>query len=276
MQSKTFNLNFMITLLISVFIFTSCEKQEATISDNLSVEKVQQVAEIEVISEAVSSIIEEVYIIDGTDERKSTETFLPKCMTKTVVIDGLTRTLTLNFEGDCEMPNGNILSGTITLVYVRDPAAQTRTITYSFTDFYFNQKHIEGGGTIFREKSNENGNPQSTKNQSITLTWPNGKSAHRVEMKLREWIEGVGSGTWGDNVYLVTGNWTTEFPNGDVNNGIVTIALRRELTCRFIVSGIIALSHNEASGTLDFGDGSCDNKAIFTDSNGVEHEIILR
>lgn len=276
MQSKTFNLNFMITLLISVFIFTSCEKQEATISDNLSVEKVQQVAEIEVISEAVSSIIEEVYIIDGTDGRKSTETFLPKCMTKTVVIDGLTRTLTLNFEGDCEMPNGNILSGTITLVYVRDPAAQTRTITYSFTDFYFNQKHIEGGGTIFREKSNENGNPQSTKNQSITLTWPNGKSAHRVEMKLREWIEGVGSGTWGDNVYLVTGNWTTEFPNGDVNNGIVTIALRRELTCRFIVSGIIALSHNEASGTLDFGDGSCDNKAIFTDSNGVEHEIILR
>jgi len=276
MQSKTGKLSIIITLLVSVFFLTSCEKDEAIVTDELSVEKVQQTAEIDVTSDAVSSIIEEVYIQDGKDIGKSIDTFLPACMTKTVVMDGNTRTVTLNFEEDCEMHNGNILTGTITMVYVRDPLALTRSITYSFTNFYFNYKNIEGGGSILREKSNTNGNPQSTKNQDITVIWPDGKSAHRIGVKVREWIEGVGTGTWGDNVYAITGNWTTEFPNGDVNSGIITTPLRRELACRFIVSGVIAVSHNEAAGTLDFGDGSCDNIALFTNSNGVEHEVILR
>ncbi|HIP49658.1 MAG TPA: hypothetical protein EYG92_11930 [Lutibacter sp.] len=276
MQSKTGKLNIIITLLVSVFFLTSCEKEEAIEADEFSVENVQQTAEIDVTSDAVSSIIEEAYIQDGKDVGKSTDTFLPECMTKTVEFDGNARIVTLNFEGDCEMHNGNILSGIITMIYVRDPLALTRTITYSFSDFYFNYKNIEGGGSILREKSNTNGNPQSTKNQDINVTWPDGKTAHRIGVKVREWIEGFGSGTWGDNVYAITGNWTTEFPNGNVNSGIITTPLRRELACRFIVSGVIALSHNEAAGTLDFGDGSCDNKAIFTGSNGVEHEVILR
>lgn len=277
MQSKTVKLNLFVTLLISVLFLASCEKEEENnIVEELSVEKVQQTAEIDVTSDAVSSIIEEMYILDGTDERKSAATFLPDCMTKTVVINGNTRTVTLSFAEDCEMQNGNILSGIITMVYVKDPTAQTRTISYSFTDFYFNYKHIEGGGSIERERFNVNENPQSTINQDITVTWPNGNSAHRIGVKVREWVEGFGSGTWGDNVFLITGNWTTEFPNGDVNSGIVTTPLRRELACRFIVSGVIALSHNESAGTLDFGDGSCDNKALFTGANGVEHEIILK
>jgi len=139
----------------------------------------------------------------------------------------------------------------------------------------FNNKNIEGGGSIFREWANDNGNPQSTKNQNITVTWPNAATAHRVGVKVREWVAGVGSGTWGDNVFLITGNWTTEFPNGDVNSGIVTTPLRRELACRFIVSGEIALSHNEMAGTLNFGEGDCDNIAIFTAADGTEHTIVL-
>ncbi len=229
------------------------------------------------VSDNVSSIVEEVFIAEeGLATRSITNPFLPECMTKTVVINGFTRTVTLDFGEACEMYNGNYLSGILTMEYVRDPIAMTRTIIYTFTNFFFNYKSIEGGGSIVRERINEYGNPQSTKNQDITLTWPDGKSAHRVGVKIREWTEGFGSGTWGDNVFLITGNWSTNFSNGDVNTGLVTTPLRRELACRFIVSGVIALTHNDNAGTLDFGDGSCDNEAIFIDSNGVEHIIVLK
>ena len=276
MKSNKYTSRILVTLLISVLFLTSCKKDEVLVTNDMATESVQKSAEIDVVSDNVSSIVEEVFIIEeGLVTRSKINPFLPECMTKTVVISGFTRSVTLDFGDGCEMHNGNYLSGIITIEYVRDPEALTRTITYAFTNFFFNYKNIEGGGSIFRERMNENENPQSTKDQDITITWPNGDSAHRVGVKVREWIEGVGSGTWGDNVFLITGNWTTDFPNGAINTGLVTTPLRRELACRFIVSGVIALTHNDIAGTLDFGDGTCDNQAIFTDSNGVEHLIIL-
>ncbi len=267
----------LVILFISVLFITSCKEDEIVAVDDATTESVQKSAEIDVVSDNVSSIVEEVFIAEeGLATRSKPNPFLPECMTKTVVINGFTRTVTLDFGEGCEMHNGNYLSGILTIEYIRNFEALTRTISYTFTNFFFNYKSIEGGGSIFRERINEYGNPQSTKNHDITLTWPDGKSAHRVGVKIREWTEGFGSGTWGDNVFLITGNWSTDFSNGDVNTGLVTTPLRRELACRFIVSGVIALTHNDNAGTLDFGDGSCDNEAIFTDSDGVEHVIVLK
>ncbi len=267
----------LVILFISVLFITSCKEDEIVAADDATTESVQKSAEIDVVSDNVSSIVEEVFIAEeGLVTRSKTNPFLPECMTKTVVINGFTRTVTLDFGEGCEMHNGNYLSGILTIEYIRNFEELTRTISYTFTNFFFNYKSIEGGGSIFRERINEYGNSQSTKDQDITLTWPDGKSAHRVGVKIREWTEGFGSGTWGDNVFLITGNWSTDFSNGDVNTGLVTTPLRRELACRFIVSGVIALTHNDKAGTLDFGDGSCDNEAIFTDSDGVEHIIVLK
>ncbi len=277
MNSKIFKVGYFTSLFLSIFFLTSCEK-EVVATDELSVENVQKSAEIDVASDDVSSIVEETFIIEENIAGRSSQsyaTFLPPCLTKTVVINGMMRTVTLDFGEGCDMPNGNHLSGVITIVYERNPAVLTRTITYAFTAFYFNNKNIAGGGSIYREWTNTNGNPQSTTDQDIVITWPNDASAHRVGTKIREWVEGVGSGTWGDNVFLITGNWTTEFPDGDINTGFVTTPLRRELACQFLVSGVVELTHNEFGGTLDFGNGNCDNIAIFTGDNGVEHTIIL-
>jgi len=277
MNSKKFKFGIFTILLLSTLFLTSCEKEVGT-SESYDAASVQKSTEIDVASESVSSIVEEAFIIEEGIAGRSAESyisFLPPCMTRTVAISGLLRTVTLDFGEGCDMPNGNHLSGIITIEYEFNPAALTRNITYSFTDFYFNYKNIAGGGTIFREWENDNGNPQSTKNHDITVTWPDGVTAHRVGVKVREWVEGVGSGTWGDNVYLITGNWITEFPNEDLNTGVVTIPLRRELACQFIVSGTVDLTHNDFSGTLAFGEGNCDNIAIFTGENGVEHTIIL-
>ncbi len=277
MKSKTFNWTILFSVLFVSVFFMACEK-EVQATDTDEVAQVQKSTEIDVATDNISAIIEEAFITEESITGRSSaayETYLPPCMIRTVEVSGMTRTVTLDFGSGCDMPNGNHISGIITMVYERDPSALTRTITYSFSDFYFNYINIDGGGSILREWSNTNGNPQSTNNQNITVTWPNDASAHRVGVKVREWIEGVGSGTWGDNVFLITGNWTTEFPDGDVNSGIVTIPLRRELACRFLVSGEVALSHNELAGTLNFGDGDCDNIAIFTDAQGNEHTIIL-
>ena len=77
-------------------------------------------------------------------------------------------------------------------------------------------------------------------------------------------------------MFLITGDWTSTFKDGTVFSSKITQALRREMSCRFAVSGTIEIDRGDTVGLLNFGDGTCDNLAIFTDSEGEETEITLR
>lgn len=87
-------------------------------------------------------------------------------------------------------------------------------------------------------------------------------------------MEGTGSGTWRDNVFMITGNRSIVFSSGFTHDAIVTEALRREATCRYFVSGLVELNRNGTDGILNYGDGTCDNIAILT-VDGIEYTIIL-
>jgi hypothetical protein len=127
-----------------------------------------------------------------------------------------------------------------------------------------------------RIRANDNGNPQSTLVFEVKVTWPNGEWAAREGTKVREFIEGYQTRDFEDNVFLITGNWRSTFKNGTVVKAKITEALRREMTCKFFVSGIVELQKEDRSGTLNFGDGTCDDKAIFTTDTGEEIEITLK
>jgi hypothetical protein len=276
MQTNIFN-RIAMTLMVTggLFLF-SCEKE--VLNEGITADNAQKSAQIDAASDEVDGIIEESYMLEEGIVGRSSEqatTSLPPCMTRTVVMSGLTRTVTLDFGTGCDMPNGNHLSGIITIVYVHDPAAMSRTITFTYDGFTFNNIAFSGGGSVVRILSNTNGNPQSTATVDVTATFPNNATAHRTGTKVREWIEGFGTPAWTDNAFSITGNWSTAFANGDVNSGLVTTALRREATCPFFVSGVLELSHNDNTGSLDFGDGTCNNVALFTGPNGVTYTIQL-
>ena len=116
--------------------------------------------------------------------------------------------MTIDFGEGCEMPNGNFLSGIIYLSYAKDLDAVSNTIALNLENFTFNGVSVEGSSNIVRVRSNENGNPQGTANANFTATWPDGATASFTGTRTREWIEGFGTGFWGDNVFLITGKRT--------------------------------------------------------------------
>lgn len=197
------------------------------------------------------------------------------CVTKTIVLTSEIKTVTLDFGEGCELPSGNVLKGKIIMSYAISTDVHSLTITHAFENFYFNDISVEGGNTIVRVRENDNGNPQSVITFNTTLTWPDGVFATREGTKTREW-EGYDTRLFGDNVFLITGNWKATFKDGTVIFANVLEPLRREMACRFIVSGVLELQKNDRVGTLDFGDGTCDNIAIFTNGDGVESEVILK
>ena len=248
--------------------------QEATIS----VEEVQLSDEADLISEELINIAEDVYTaseISAISRNPFNSDFIPDCATITTVETDNSIEKTIVFEDDCELPNGNIVSGTLTLSFERNFEALTKTINFSLENFVFNGVAVEGSSSIERTRQNENGNPQSVAQASFDATWPDETTASFSGTRTREWIEGSDTPFWGDNVFLITGNRTFINRQGTNFQKEIIEPLRRELACRFIVSGILEITRGDATATLDFGDGDCDSVGTLTTADG-SREINLR
>ena len=279
---KIFNFNYKGAVFLMVFglLVAACSSDESTDVNvqNQDYEEVILSSEVDEVSAALDDIALDVFEVQENSESgrmAAANPNLPECVTITLVAQQGYRELTLDFGTEGCMVHGNLLQGQMILSWERDPEAQEVSISKSFQDFYFNAKNIQGGKTILKEFSNENGNPQSTHTVDLTIVWPNGAEATRPGTKIREWIEGQMNGIWSDNVFEVTGNWTTTFVNGNTHSYEVVLPLRREVICYYFVSGSIDVERTNFSGVLDYGDGSCDNQATFTFANGETIDITL-
>jgi hypothetical protein len=261
----------------------SCNDSDSDIiKTQITTDEAVAIVEADDVSEDVGNLIDDYFAFEEGVAAKSDTPVIgaPKyldCMTKTIVIKGTSVTVTLDFGDEgCELPNGNVLKGKILLSHLLDMEAKTRTFTFSYENFYFNDLKVEGTSTMLKVKENENGNPQSTFTFDFKVTWPEGEFVTRNGTKVREWIEGNDTRTWSDNVYIITGNWSTTFKDGTVCSATIVEPLRREATCRYIVSGSVDIVKGDVTGTINFGDGTCDNTATFTNGAGEVTEITLK
>jgi len=265
-------------LALAVVVFTGCSKDESVdmpLEQQQDTTEVKMAAEIDKASAAMTDIMIDVYEAEESGNRGVAMHGLPDCVTITIVAEQSFREITIDFGTDgCEV-RGHILKGKIILSYTRDPNAQEVLISYSLEDFFFDNKNILGSKTLLKELSNENSNPQFTHTLDLTVIWPNGAQASREGLKVKEWIEGFGSGIWSDNVFEVTGNWTSTFVNGNEHSYEVVTPLRREVICSYFVSGSVDVQRTNYGGLFDFGEGNCDNMATFTFNNGEVIDIVL-
>lgn len=266
-------------LCIGVLSLLSCEQSESISSENeaLSVQEITDLVDLNDVSEEVEGLLEDVLVGEVVLSAKdaTTKTTEEDCRIKTVEDDGSTRTVTIDFGEGCESRRGNVLSGKIIFTYTRDSEAQSFTITQSYENFYVNENSIEGESTTVRLKENENENPQSTRSFETKITKADGTEVSKEGVKVREWIVGSDTEIRSDDVYLITGNWERVTKEGDLIEAAIVQALRKERSCKFIVSGVIEVEKNGELGVIDFGDGTCDDIATFTNTNGDVEEIKL-
>ncbi|SEL06249.1 hypothetical protein SAMN04487910_1595 [Aquimarina amphilecti] len=227
-------------------------------------------------SEVLSDLTLQGFEDEESLAKSGANRFLPDCATVTIELTDTTKNVIIDFgvEG-CEVRSGHIVKGRILMSYERNIDEMSLLINYSLEDFFIDDIQFAGSRTITRLKENENGNPEYSMNFDFTVTLIDGTQVSRAGSKTREWIEGAFNGNWGDNVFLINGDWQTNFSNGGIHSTTISTSLRREASCRFFVSGVVELVRTNYSGSLSYGDGSCDNKAIFTNSEGEEIEIVL-
>ena len=263
----------LLSMILTLFLVVSCTESETEmLQRTLSNEEIQMSVKAENLSADVNNIIEQDDIIERFAAKGESSTS-GICATREVEKTDSGRTVMLDFGDGCTGDNGKEYSGKIKIVYTRTRAGYSKEIT--FDSFTINGNVFTGGKSIKWVKENGNKNPESTITKDVTITLTGGEVLTRKGTRIREKTAGILTKRRGDDVYAISGSWESVNRNGVVRTALVKTNLTRKYVCKYVVSGVIEVSKDGVKATIDFGDGSCDNKAMVTDANGDTKEISL-
>lgn len=199
---------------------------------------------------------------------------LPDCAVVTSTLTANLKTVTIDFGASCVFGEDE-LSGKITFVFERDPDAHQKSISKTFEAFSFNGKTINGTTSIVRVKSNNDGQPQSTKTIDLSLVLEDGTAVTKTGTKVKVFYFNPDAPKHKAK-YTLTGNWELVFSDGRSKSVTVTSPLVRAARCKFFVSGTMDVVKSDTAFEVDFGDGSCDRKATLTFADGTTKDIQLK
>lgn len=223
----------------------------------------------------IQNISEEAYAGNLSGYRADTLVF--GCATVIRDTTSSPRTLVIDFgTTNCPCNDGRNRRGKILTSYTggyKDPGT---VITHTTDNYFVNDNQVLGTKVVTNMGSNTDGNLYYTidvdgsiikANGGGTITW--------TSDRIREFIEGVSTQVWDDDVYLITGTGSGTRPNGQTFSVTILTALRKEIGCRHFVSGSFELiPSGKPARVLDYGSGTCDNLATVT-INGNTYNITL-
>lgn len=186
------------------------------------------------------------------------------------------KNFTVDFGANCII-NGITRSGSLTVIlddYVTNYGS-TLTIIRG-NNYYINGLKFEGT-IVYENITNDVNLPTWTRALSNgKITTSTGGIYTYNDSRTVQLIEGAGTLNLTDNVYkAISGTRHVIRPNNTSLTSTIITPLIKSYSCNYISEGSLDLQGTFLDGTLDFGDGSCDNIGTYTHSNGQVYTINL-
>ncbi|OSY87439.1 hypothetical protein WH52_11220 [Tenacibaculum holothuriorum] len=256
---RTYKIFFLAIITLSIF---SCSNRDEIVKPvNLNI--LNRIAEAKTI---ISDIDDLIFDVDNISKDPKLDTKF--CGSYTTKETSNSKTITFNFKEKCSRKNGEI-KGKMILEYIYNNEIPKRLIEIKTN---FNELIINGikvKGSELREIVNRNNTRTITTNANVNIIWKdNSNSTYRSTriIKINK-----------DEHYTeTTGSVNAKLRDNKEYVLEITTPLIKKLNCRFYSEGKLKIIDGDNSGTLDYGDGKCDNKAIFTDKNGNRETITLK
>ncbi len=186
------------------------------------------------------------------------------------------KTVTIDFGSGCMGRDGKLRKGKIISIYTGPMFIPGSKCSTTFEDYYVDSFKIEGKHSV------ENTSTSNQKQWTVRVI--DGKITNTNIGDWKMWsstkthtqVEGNGTPLYPlDDVFKITGSATGSSSNGNSWTALITEPLVKKIGCRWIVKGMVRITKNNDKAELNYGNGSCDNKAIII-INGISYNIILR
>lgn len=251
---KNRNLNFVMLFVLAISMITfSCkkEKEEEELEVNNETATAQDNATAQNMFDDVKKVVEKAADDEGNSTNKATY-FFGTCASVSISpnwIDSTQywpKTMTIDFgTTNCTGNDGINRRGQLIVTLTDRYRNAGSVLTVNPQNYFVNDHKVEGTKTITNNGRNASNNLSFTVQVSnAKITFPSGEYTTWNSTRTNEWIAGE-STTWFtgglagicDDVYLITGSASGVNRNGLSYSVNITSALRKELCCRWIVSG---------------------------------------
>lgn len=274
-------LSFTITLILIAaisFIFIKCKKNNNDQAELWS-EKSTEVLSVTVLKdmEAFNFITDTIYTSPNLSSSPGNCPFVTFFMTPDP--DAHIRYITTYdwTDNGCVSPDGLLRKGKIIVSFSGKMNVPGSVALNSFQDFYSNNNRINGFQEIKCKTPDQvNHFPVFDVFSNIEIKYPDQVFVSKFKSTLnRTMIEGSTTTTKDDDVWSLTGSITGITVDDIEFNAIISKPLLKKNSCKWFDSGTIVITPLKGSQcTIDFGTGTCENKATITrDGKTIEVQI---
>jgi hypothetical protein len=210
--------------------------------------------------------------IPGVGHLKFAIPHIDSCATVTVSSNTYPKEIVVEYLKGCSTHHHDKYGKVI--ITLSDTITNTGAIqTVVYQDFYIDSIKVNLNATLKNMGQNSSGNWVIEKSYTQTIT-KNGEVCVREVNENQEWISGFGTAEKSDDICYLSGSGSITVNDTAYYSKTITTPLLYDASCDYITSGVVELERNGSLTIIDYGDGTCDDKATVT-SNGTTEEISL-
>ncbi len=222
--------------------------------------EVKTILETDDVSSAADSIISELYMGNSAKSSKNEE-----CYSATYNETGFNVTF-----NNCVLNGTENVNGTLSIVYATENESASFTATY--TDFYVGDIKLNGTRSFGLAGNSEGNSVSFSVTSDMTITMADDSVIAENGTKTLGYVF---SQNLAESVFTISGNWTLQL-DGNTYKVAVGTTLEGNLGCEYLNKGSMTVDKNGLAVAIDFGDGSCDDKATVTYPDGTTEDISLK
>lgn len=264
----------LVALVLALALLSSCRKSVR--DEDRDTKAAEDMALADIAFNDVSNLLTEV--MENESGLRAANLNLG-CAVVTVDTLAFPMTVTIDFgTTNCLGGDGRNRRGIINATFTGKYRDSLSVITITTNNYYLNDHKIEGTKIVTNKGHNSNGNLWYTvviTNAMITAadgSWHISFDSNRT----REWIGGESTAILSDDIYEISGTMDGISRTGNHFVASTTTPVRVELSCAWIVSGVIEVTpDNVSSRIINFGSGTCDNGATVS-VNGYTFDVEMQ
>ncbi|MDH7446501.1 hypothetical protein [Aquimarina sp. 2201CG14-23] len=254
-----------IAIMACLFV-TSCSDDDSNENSSFDItqQDVMKSLEVEKISNFIDGMTLDNIAMNRSNAEVSSNFGKADCADFSVTDTGYTLTFT-----DCTTDDGETISGKINVNVVIDNNSVSTTITFENLTFAGNS--INGSkSTSYSLNTVDGGSFIYTVTSDLSITLADGTTASEMGTKTYRVTE-LGTA---EASYTISGDWTVTI-GSDTYSLRTDPSLQGTFSCDYITTGTLILAKNALTASINYGDGTCDNKATVTYPDGTNEEIDL-
>lgn len=251
-------------LISSVLVFQSCSDDSEAVGteQELTQTELQTILEVDDAASAADQALAELFAGSATTGKASSKT--NECYSAEYSESGFVATFNNCVLNDTENVNG-------TLIVTYEVGNETAAFTAAYQDFFVGNLKLNGTRSYTLSTSMEQNGIFFNVTSNISVEFEDGDTITETGTKTFGFIIGK---DLQDSLFSLSGSWTV---TADGNTYVIesNSDLQGNFGCQYFTTGSMDVEKNGLVITVDFGDGTCDDKATLTYPNGATQEITL-